>query len=32
MGGQLVPEPMTLLQVSLGLTMLALAGRRRSTR
>jgi hypothetical protein len=32
MGGQLVPEPMTLAQVSLGLTMLALAGRRRSGR
>jgi hypothetical protein len=32
MGGQLVPEPMTLMQVSLGLAMLALAGRRRSSR
>jgi hypothetical protein len=32
MGGQLAPEPMTLVQVSLGLTMLAFAGRRRSTR
>jgi len=31
MGGQIVPEPMTLAQVSLGLTMLAIAGRRRST-